>query len=276
MTTAIIVQARWGSTRAPGKVLAPIGGRTALALTLARCARVHGVDAVVCAVADDSASDAVAEEAARCGAIVTRGSQSDVLARYAAAARAVRADVVLRVTSDCPLIDPALCADVLAWRAACDADYACNNAPAGYPHGLDCEAFTADALAWSAAHADDAATREHVTPDLRTNVRWIRARIIGPCDGAERLRWTLDWPEDIAFLQALADHVDVVDSSWESIARACMDAPTLTAINASRVDDARLATLQVAAADQTVWPQCFSKSCQVKSSSPVARRQKNP
>ncbi len=127
MTTAIIVQARFGSTRLPGKIVRPLGARTPLAYVLQRCARIPGADVVVCAVPRGAGDDGVAELARAYGAEVFRGSEIDVLDRYRGAARAVGATTVMRVTSDCPLIDPAICGEVLAVLAASGADYACNS-----------------------------------------------------------------------------------------------------------------------------------------------------
>ena len=255
MTTAVIVQARFASTRAPGKVLSTLAGRAALALVLERCALIPRVDVVVCAVSRDAASDCVAEVAERAGAVVTRGSQTDVLARHALAARAVGADVVLRVTSDCPFIDPFVCGEVLAWRAETKADYACNNAPARFPHGLDCEAMTTDALNACEKMVTAPDAREHVTTDLRRNPRWRRARILGPGGGVETLRWTLDWPEDVLFAQALATEVpSIAAADWATLAELCAKYPGVVALNANRIDEMRLAKLAAEATDRTLWP----------------------
>lgn len=260
MTTAVVVQARFASTRAPGKVLARLGDRTALALCLARCARIEGADVVVCAVADDDASDPVAVEAERAGALVVRGSQNDVLSRYAAAARATRADVIVRVTSDCPFIDPAVCAETIAWRAETGAGYACNNAPAGFPHGLDCEVVTADLLLAEDKDATAPDAREHVTAGLRRTPHVRRARIIGPGGGVERLRWTLDHPEDVAFAQALAAVTpDPVQADWRTFAALCGAHAGIVAINAARNDTARLEILRAASADATLWPAALTR-----------------
>ncbi|MBU6373950.1 MAG: NTP transferase domain-containing protein [Alphaproteobacteria bacterium] len=260
MTVAVVIQARFASTRAPGKVLALLGARTALALCLQRCARIEGVDAVVCAVANDAPSDAVAAEAERAGAIVVRGPETDVLARYAAAATAVRADIVMRVTSDCPFVDPDVCAETLAWRAHTGADYACNNAPAGFPHGLDCEVFTAALLHAEARTATAAEAREHVTAGMRRAPGLRRARVVGPGGGVERLRWTLDYPEDVAFAQALAAAApDPLAAPWRELADICAARPDIVALNASRVDTARLDTLRAAAADETIWPAALAR-----------------
>ena len=203
MTTAIIVQARLDSSRLPGKVLKPLAGGTVLAEVLRRCRAIPGADLVVCAVPDGEKDDPVAEEAQRCGAIITRGSESDVLDRYLQASRAVGANVVMRVTSDCPLIDPGVCGAVLGLRAEKGADYTCNNLPPSFPHGLDCEAFTRDALelAWREGTAPE--DREHVTPWLRRAPEIRRAGLAGPGGSLVHRRWTLDFPEDYDFFKAV-------------------------------------------------------------------------
>lgn len=200
--TAIIVQARYGSTRLPGKVLEDLAGHTVLEHVLHRCRAVVGADEVCCALPENPDSDQVAEAARRFGVPVYRGNEGDVLDRYYQAARVVRADVVMRVTSDCPLIDPEVCAAVLSLRARERADYACNNMPRSGPHGLDCEAFTFAALEHAARDASEPASREHVTPWLRTQPAFKRVNLAGD-DSGKHLRWTLDYPEDLAFFRAL-------------------------------------------------------------------------
>lgn len=200
---AIIVQARMTSTRLPGKVLLPLAGRTVLWHVLTRCAAVGGADVVCCAIPDAEESEPLAAEAEGAGAVVFRGSEHDVLERYRGAARAIAADVVMRVTSDCPVIDPEVCAGVLAGRAAAAADYACNNMPRRWPHGLDCEAFTRSVLERAADTAVAPEDREHVTPWLRRAADIVRIDVPGPDEALARLRWTLDFPEDYAFFDAL-------------------------------------------------------------------------
>jgi len=134
--TACIIQARLGSTRLPGKVLETLGDAPVLEHVLRRCQAIEGVDEVVCATVEGADGDAVATLADNLDIAVYRGSESDVLARYHGAAHAVGADVVMRVTSDCPLIDPEVCAAVLKLREEADADYAANNMPPSWPHGL--------------------------------------------------------------------------------------------------------------------------------------------
>ena len=116
--TAVIIQAHMGSTRLPGKVLMDLCGRTALSHVIERCRAIENADTVCCAVPESSENDVVAAEAERAGAVVFRGSESDVLERYYLAAKQLNADVVLRVTADCPLLDPAVSAAVLKLREA--------------------------------------------------------------------------------------------------------------------------------------------------------------
>ncbi len=167
--TAVIVQARMGSSRLPGKVLLPLAGQTVLWHVLTRCQAIPGIDLVACATTQAAADIAIVREAERAGARVYRGSQADVLGRYQQAARSLGADVIMRVTGDCPLIDPDVCGKVLALRAETGADYACNNMPRSWPYGLDCEAFTANALFQAANTAKTSNEREHVTPWIRNN-----------------------------------------------------------------------------------------------------------
>lgn len=236
MRTAIIVQARIGSTRLPGKVLKPLAGSTVLAEVLRRCRAIPGADVVVCAIPETAADDALIAPAEAAGAVVVRGSADDVLARYRRAADDVHADAVMRVTSDCPLIDPALCGEVLALRAARGVDYAANNMPPGFPHGLDCEAFTTAAL----RRADDAAheqyAREHVTPWLRQDASVTRAALPGPGGAPAQQRWTLDFPEDYDFLQAVFAELPPPPAlpGWRETLAIVDSIPRLSTINATR------------------------------------------
>ncbi|MFW6413164.1 MAG: cytidylyltransferase domain-containing protein [Oceanicaulis sp.] len=244
MTVAAIVQARIGSTRLPGKVLEYLGRRTALARCLDRTRAIAGVDLVVCAVPDSPENDPVAEEAADCGAMVVRGDEQDVLARYAKAAREAEATVVMRITSDCPFIDPVISAGVLSLLKDTAADYASNSAPPLFPHGLDCEAFPASLLYEADRRARAAYEREHVTPWIRLNTGFSQVNLRGPGGGLERLRWTLDRPEDLAFFRAVFDELGerAATASAAEIAGLCLRRPDIAQINAAAADEARLQT----------------------------------
>ena len=203
MTTTTIIQARMASTRLPGKVLLDLAGRSVLSHVIERCAVIEGSDIVCCAVPAEAESDPVAAEAERCGATVFRGSETDVLDRYYRAARHLGADVVLRITSDCPLTDPVVCAAVLKLRADENADFATNNKPPSWPHGLDCEAMTIDWLGRAHREETSAQAREHVTPYIRTHAEARIVNLSAPDRSLLKHRWTLDYPEDIAFFRAL-------------------------------------------------------------------------
>lgn len=242
MTLAIIVQARFGSSRLPGKILNPLGSKSALVRVLDRCARIPGADHVICAVPDTEADNAVALEAASAGYAVTRGSENDVLSRYAEAALDCGADHVMRVTSDCPFIDPQICGRLVDLLHDTHADYASNNMPALFPHGLDCEVFPAVLLHQANKLARTAADREHVTPWLRQHPHLHHACLVGPGHGLERLRWTLDYAEDLAFFQAVYDELGeaAATASAAELAALCLRRPDLVAINSARLDTGRL------------------------------------
>ena len=245
MKTVVIVQARMTSTRLPGKVLLDLAGRTVLAHVLERVAAIPGIAAVGCAGPDDPASQPLAAEAARCGAEVFLGSEQDVLDRTWAAAAHLGADVVLRVTSDCPLIDPAVCAGVLALQAAEQSGYACNNLPPSWPHGLDCEAFPFPWLERAARQATAPFDREHVGPFLRNHPEIRPANYPAPRPGLAGHRWTLDTPADLAFLRALFPRLPAGPQgfSWQAPLAAIEADPTLAAINRAHVEASRLPPL---------------------------------
>lgn len=235
MTTAVIVQARWGSARSRGKVLEKIGNASVLDYGLSRVARIPGVDRVVCAVPVGEINDPVAEEALRVGASVFRGSEHDVLARYHGAAQMVGATTVMRVTSDCPILDPAVCGEVLALLRREGADYAANNMPPSFPHGLDCEAFTFAALDAAFKTATEPYDREHVTPWIRRAPHLRRLNLEAEDRSLVNERWTLDFPEDLAYLRELCQRVDhPMTAPWADFAAAVRRHPDLAEINMMR------------------------------------------
>lgn len=193
MTVAAIVQARLGSTRLPAKVLLPLPtGRTVLAETLWRCKQIRGVDVVVAAIPDTAENDILLQRIPKWVEVV-RGPEHDVLARYVKAAKAVRAETVVRITSDCPLIDPDVCGRVLEYHLNTLSGVTVNNEPRTWPHGYDCEVFPASWLEQTAADATDHYDREHVTPFLRR--RFPVVNIASPVDRSQE-RLTLDTLDD--------------------------------------------------------------------------------
>jgi spore coat polysaccharide biosynthesis protein SpsF (cytidylyltransferase family) len=206
--------------------------------TLLRCHAIRGADVVVCTIPETAADDGLVPLIDRSKSVVARGSEDDVLARYLSAAEHVNADVVVRVTSDCPLIDPELCAAVISVRNAAGVDYAANNMPAGFPHGLDCEVFTTSALRKAAESTTVASDREHVTPWLRRSSEVSRSMVVGPGGRLKKMRWTLDFPQDLLFFQKL---YEVLPSGaiepWWKISDLLVARPEISQLNADCVVD---------------------------------------
>ena len=198
-----------GSTRLAGKVLLPLGGATALAQCLRRVRSAPGLDAVWVATTDDPRDDAVVREAVRCGAEVFRGSEDDVLGRYLGAARLAQAEIVVRVTADCPLFDGALLGAMLGqfrslWAGGERVDFMCNTMRRTYPRGLDTEIMTQAVLERLDRLSNRAYEREHVTPYVYEHRDEFAIReCLRPGEDLSALRWTLDTEEDYRFLSEI-------------------------------------------------------------------------
>jgi len=236
MKVVTIIQARVGSTRLPGKVLKDLSGRTVLAQVIRRVEAVAGVDAVVVATTGLAADDPVVAEARCCGALVSRGSEDDVLARYFAAAQEHAAEVIVRVTSDCPLFDPAVLEAMLAEFLEADGqfDYYSNFLNRRtFPTGLDAEIFTMAALSRAQADAVQLYEREHVTPYIYHHPElYCLGGMVSSADESAH-RWTLDTPADWDFVQrvyaALENQGELFGS--QEVLRLLDDQPELARIN---------------------------------------------
>lgn len=205
--TVAIVQARMSSSRLPGKVLLPLGGLPMILFMLRRVQRAQSIDAICLATSSDPSDDRLAATVQGAGYAVHRGSLDDVLERYAGAAAAMRAETVVRLTGDCPLIDPAQIDRVVDTLHARGLDYANNSEQPTYPDGLDVEAMRADALMAAMAEARLPSEREHVTPFIRhRGERFRLACLQGPVD-LSALRWTVDHDDDYQVVRALVDGV---------------------------------------------------------------------
>jgi spore coat polysaccharide biosynthesis protein SpsF len=225
----VIVQARMGSSRLPGKVMKRLGDKTILAHCLDRCKTIPAITDIVCATVDTPDCDPIAREAERLGYSVYRGDERNVLSRYVGAARAAQADIVLRVTSDCPFIDPGVCGAVVKALQANSADFATNNAPPSFPHGLDVEVVTAQVLEASMLKELSQQDREHVMPAIRRDraLKKVNLALKAPA-GLEALRWTIDTPEDLALFETLVNRVpDFADKTWVELAEICTTQPEL-------------------------------------------------
>jgi spore coat polysaccharide biosynthesis protein SpsF len=191
------------STRLPGKVLLPLAGESMLARLVERLRRVHRADGIVIATTTNSADDPIAAQCAQLGMPCHRGSEHDVLSRYADAARVYGADVVVRITSDCPLIDPALVDQVIVTYEEGGSDYVSNMLPPTWPYGMAVEVFNAAALQQAHAAATQVAEREHVTPFIYWHPERYRLRNVESPVNLSHHRWTVDTPEDYELVRRL-------------------------------------------------------------------------
>jgi spore coat polysaccharide biosynthesis protein SpsF len=231
--TAIITQARMTSTRLPGKVLIEVAGRPLLDLHLDRLLA-SGHDVVV-ATTTNSSDDPIVELASARGIPVHRGSEHDVLSRFAGAVDEYGLDTVVRVTSDCPLIDGKLVAEAVAtFEQAGDAWlYVSNGIVRTMPRGMDFEVFSGQALLEADEQATSAAQREHVTPYLHQNVNGrTRLQNISWPEDRSGYRITLDTADDLALIRALVEDHEAAGLDCAGLI-AVLDAhPELVALNA--------------------------------------------
>lgn len=234
MRIVAIIQARMGSSRLPGKILMPLAGRPVLRHVIER-ARLSGVFAsVVVATTDRNIDDEVALLAEDWGALAVRGDEADVLSRFGLAAEASSADAIMRITADCPLIDPdVLAAMVSRFVTEQPLDLLSNCISRTFPRGLDAELFTRAALDNMLTDASTEAQREHVTPYLYANPQLFRVAEFFNESNASHLRLTLDTPEDFDLLdRVFASVPDPDDIRLRDIQRLFDANPKWLTINA--------------------------------------------
>jgi spore coat polysaccharide biosynthesis protein SpsF len=218
VTVAVIVQQRLRNTRLPckGRLMLP-NGRSVTGEVLYRCQQVTNADLVVLAIPDGSDDDVWVDEAVDAGAALFRGPELDVLKRYRLAADVYNVDIVLRVTADCPLLDPRRCERVLDKVVSDGHDFAANSWPGSFSLGWSCEAFTIDLLRQADEQATDPSDREHVGPWPRRNAG-NPASILVPEVGAD-LRPSIDTLADyVAIFRVMRDGM-IADLNQEIDAR---------------------------------------------------------
>ena len=212
--TILVIQARMGSSRLPGKVLMDIGGKPMIDRVVDRARRVGGVDEVVVATSVHPLDDPLAEHVTRAlDAPVVRGSEEDVLSRFVDAARRFDADRVIRATADCPLFSPMANAGVLAVQEAGGLDYVHTWGERHLPRGTDAEVATRAALERAGEEATLQPDREHVTPWIRRETARFR---LGTWHLGQQLahhRWTVDEPDDIALIRRIYSALDDPDAA---------------------------------------------------------------
>lgn len=252
MKRVAIIQARMGSSRLPGKVLLDIVGKPMIQHVIERTRRARSLDSVTVATTTDASDDPVAAFAATLDVPCTRGSLHNVLDRYYQAAQTHHADVIVRITADCPLIDPALIDQAVSTLVDGDYDFVANRLPPPFartfPIGLDVEVCTFAALEQAWREADQTFQREHVMPfiyegfPLNTENRLLNTGIStrgfkialldhSPDHGAQR--WTVDTPEDLEMIRQVFDLLpDKSNFTWYDVLAIVQQHPELMEINA--------------------------------------------
>ncbi|HBR28760.1 MAG TPA: acylneuraminate cytidylyltransferase [Firmicutes bacterium] len=206
MTTAIIVQARIASTRLPGKILKRVLGKTLLEYELERLSRVKSADQLIIATTDHGEEQPIIDLCRKLETPYFRGSEQDVLARYYGAATESGADVVVRITSDCPLIDPVVVDKVISFYLThqTEYDYVSNTFPElTYPRGMDTEVFSKEVLKEAYEEAIDQEEREHVTIFIKRRPERYRIKNLLYTEDFSHYRWTVDTSEDFELIKRM-------------------------------------------------------------------------
>jgi spore coat polysaccharide biosynthesis protein SpsF len=232
MVLAAVIQARMGSTRLPGKVLADVGGRPLIYHVIERASRISAVDEVVVAIPDGLRDDELMRAIVFAGARVVRGSENDVVSRYVKAAEEVRADAVVRITADCPLLSPLVSSEVVEYfLSGAQYDYVSNTLDRTFPRGLDTEVVTTAALTAANREAESHTEREHVTPFVwRRGDRFKLGSVRGQADLSSH-RWTVDTDLDLQFVRVVYDTIGRWDFEMSDVLEVLDDNPGILGIN---------------------------------------------
>jgi len=231
MKIVAIVQARMGSTRLPNKVMKPISGIPMIELLLDRLAKAKEVDQIIVATSIDERNIPLVTHVRKLGYACEQGSENDVLDRYMNAAKAHQADVVVRITGDCPVVDPELVDEVIRGFKAANVDYFSNIDPPTYPDGLDIEVFTFKALEKASIETTDPFDREHVTPYLRKLGKY-KTEAIQHSEDLSALRWTVDEPADFELIERIFEYFHPnTDFTWGDILTLQKQDPAIFNIN---------------------------------------------
>lgn len=226
-----------GSTRLPGKVLMEVDGMSFLEVHLNRASKSKMIDQVIVATTIKDSDDAIANHVTKLGFKVTRGPENDVLERYYNSAIEVNADIIVRITSDCPLIDPNVIDKMVEEHLKYSKDFTSNIIQRSYPDGMDVEVFSIDALRKAWHQAIDLADREHVTYYIWKNSDLMGGRLFTAHDVVAEngmdfsyLRLTLDYSQDLDLLSKLIK-MQGIDKTWIEYVNTLIRNPKLIEIN---------------------------------------------
>jgi spore coat polysaccharide biosynthesis protein SpsF len=230
--TVAIIQARMSSTRLPGKVLADISGQPMLAYVVNRAKKAQTLDRVVVATAVDQANQPIVDFCQQADIVCYQGSENDVLDRYYQTARNLDATVVVRLTADCPLLDPQIIDRVVNVFHSGNYDYVSNALKPTYPDGLDTEVFSFQTLEFAWREAKLKSEREHVTSFIYKHVDRFRLFNVEHDVDLSAQRWTVDEPADLELVRAIYRYFKTRDFGMNQIVALLQQYPTLQAINA--------------------------------------------
>ena len=234
MHIVAIVQARMGSTRLPGKVLRDLAGEPMLIRVVNRLRRSQLLSNIVVATTTADRDTIIADLCAGHSVDCFRGSEEDVLDRYYQTARIHNAENVVRITSDCPLIDPQLVDEMVAGFLKSEPvpDYMSNTVGTRtYPRGLDVEIMTCSALERAWKEAVEPSEREHVTPYIYRHTHLFDVRSYSNQRDYSEWRWTVDEPDDLTLIKKIYAHFTHDDFSWTEVIQLLEEHPEWIEIN---------------------------------------------
>ncbi|MCB0336174.1 MAG: glycosyltransferase family protein [Bdellovibrionales bacterium] len=230
MTTAVIIQARLGSSRFPRKVLATLEGMAMIDHVVLRAKQIAKVDHVLVATTTSKQDDELYAYCRDKQYDVFRGSEMDVLDRYCSATHLLKADTLIRITGDCPLIDPKICEECLDIFCVQEADYVGNFYPPSFPHGLDLEVIRAEALFLAEQACHDPYGREHVSPYITDHPHDFKIVYHSQAENWNHLRVTVDEPEDLELVSEIMKRKGI-HASCADIVCLAQETPDLFALN---------------------------------------------
>lgn len=207
MNVVCVIQARIGSTRLPKKVLLKLCGKTVLEHVVSRVKQSNRISKIVVATTNQRENDAIVQLCKKMKVGIYRGSENDVLDRYYQAAKMFKADHVVRITADCPLIDPKIINDVIKLHLQKKADFTSNALEITLPDGQDTEVFTFKTLKKTWKDSKLASEREHVTIYMEKNPKIFKIVSFKYREDLSKKRWTLDEPRDYEFIRIIYNHL---------------------------------------------------------------------
>ena len=231
MNIIAIIQARMGSKRLPGKMLKEIKGKPLVFYVLNQVKKSKLIDGIVLATTDTDKDRVLLETVEKIGFKTFAGDENDVLDRYYQSAKSFKGDIIVRVTGDCPLIDPRIIDKVIQRYNETGCDYASNVDPPTFPDGLDVEVFSFKVLENAWKEAKLSSEREHVTPYIYKNKDKFITINVENDSNLSKMRWTIDEKEDFLFLKMILDKLGNKEINMKNILDVLEKFPELSKIN---------------------------------------------